>query len=149
MQVIPKRQGYTDSNGRELSVEEGQETGWSPSGVGTEPAESSPWMSPSALGSLDLRTALDIQQLLSWSPLEWTEECLLSTFHINRNLSELIRSLQIYTVTMYGYENWIIKKAECWRIDAFKLWGWRRLLRVPWTTRRSNQSTIKEINPEY
>ena len=50
---------------------------------------------------------------------------------------------------MYGYENWTIKKDECWRIDAFKLWCWRRLLRVPWTARRSNQSILKEINPEY
>ena len=45
--------------------------------------------------------------------------------------------------------NWTIKKAECWRIDAFELWCWRRLLRVPWTARRSNQSILKEISPEY
>ena len=50
---------------------------------------------------------------------------------------------------MYGCENWTIKKAECQRIDAFKLWCWRRLLRVPWTARRSNQSILKEINREY
>ena len=50
---------------------------------------------------------------------------------------------------MYRCESWTIKKAECWRIDAFELWCWRRLLRVPWTTRRSNQSILKEINPEY
>ena len=50
---------------------------------------------------------------------------------------------------MYGCGSWTIKKAECWRIHAFKLWCWRRLLRVPWTTRRSNQSILKEINPEY
>ena len=50
---------------------------------------------------------------------------------------------------MCGYESWIIKKAESWRIDAFKLWCWRRLLRVPWTARRSNQSILKEISPEY
>jgi hypothetical protein len=50
---------------------------------------------------------------------------------------------------MYGYESWIMKKAECQRIDAFKLWCWRRLLRVPWTARRSNQSILKEINPKY
>ena len=50
---------------------------------------------------------------------------------------------------MYGCESWTIKKAECWRIDAFVLWYWRRLLRVPWTTRRSNQSIWKEISPEY
>ena len=52
-------------------------------------------------------------------------------------------------VVMYGCESWTIKKVECWRIDAFELWFWRRLLRVPWTTRRSNQSILKEIGPEY
>ena len=50
---------------------------------------------------------------------------------------------------MYGCESWTIKKAECQRIDAFEPWYWRRLLRVPWTTRRSNQSILKEISPEY
>ena len=50
---------------------------------------------------------------------------------------------------MYGCESWTIKKAECWRIDAFELWCWRRLLRVSWTARRSNQSILKEISPEY
>ena len=48
---------------------------------------------------------------------------------------------------MYGCESWTVKKAECWRIDAFELWCWRRLLRVPWTARRSNQSILKEISP--
>ena len=52
-------------------------------------------------------------------------------------------------VVMYGCESWTIKKAECWRTDVFKPWCWRRLLRVPWTARRSNQSILKEINPEY
>ena len=55
----------------------------------------------------------------------------------------------IFLVVMYECESWTIKKAESQRIDAFKLWYWRRLLRVPWTARRSNQSTLKEINPEY
>ena len=50
---------------------------------------------------------------------------------------------------MYGCESWTIKKAEHWRIDAFELWCWRRLLKVPWTARRSNQSILKEISPEY
>ena len=50
---------------------------------------------------------------------------------------------------MYGSESWTIKKVECWRIDAFELWYWRRLWRVPWTARRLNQSILKEINPEY
>ena len=55
----------------------------------------------------------------------------------------------VFPVVMYGCENWTIKKAECQRIDAFKMFCWRRLLRVPWTARRSNQSYLKEINPEY
>ena len=55
----------------------------------------------------------------------------------------------VFPVVIYGCENLTIKRAECQRIAAFKLWCWRRLLRVPWTARRSNQSIIKEINPEY
>ena len=53
----------------------------------------------------------------------------------------------VFPVVMYGCESWTINKAECWRIDAFELWCWRRLLRVPWTARRSNQSTLNEISP--
>ena len=55
----------------------------------------------------------------------------------------------VFPVVMYGCESWTIKKAECQRIDAFELWCWRRLLRVPWTSRRSTQSILKEISPEY
>ena len=55
----------------------------------------------------------------------------------------------VFPVVMYGCESWTVKKAECRRIDAFELWCWRRLLRVPWTVRRSNQSIFKEINSEY
>ena len=55
----------------------------------------------------------------------------------------------VFPVIMYRCESWTIKKVERQRIDAFKLWCWRRLLRVPWTARRSNQSVLKEINPEY
>ena len=55
----------------------------------------------------------------------------------------------VFPVVLYGCESWTIKKGECRRIDAFKLWCWRRLLRVPWTARRSNQSILKEISPEY
>ena len=54
-----------------------------------------------------------------------------------------------FPAVMYRYETWTVKKAQCWRIDAFELWCWRRLLRVPWTSRRSNQSILKEINPQY
>ena len=69
----------------------------------------------------------------------------------DNNLSTKVRIFKamIFPVVMYGCESWTIKKAECQRIDAFELWRWRKLLRVPWTTRRSNQSILKEINPEY
>ena len=55
----------------------------------------------------------------------------------------------VFPIVMYGCESWTIKKDDCQRIDAFKLWYWRRLFRVPWTARRSKQSILKEINPEY
>ena len=55
----------------------------------------------------------------------------------------------VFPVVRYGCESWTVKKAACQRIDTFELWCWRRLLRVPWTGRRSNQSTLKEISPEY
>ena len=55
----------------------------------------------------------------------------------------------VFPVVMYGCESWTIKKAECQRTDAFELWYWRRLLSVPWTARRSNQSVLKDINPKY
>ena len=60
----------------------------------------------------------------------------------------LVKGL-IFPVVVYECESWTVKKAECQRIDAFELWCWRRLLRVPWIARRSNQSTLKEISPEY
>ena len=68
-----------------------------------------------------------------------------------RNITLLIKvclvKAMVFPVVMYGYESWTIKKAECSRIDAFELWCWIRLLRVPWTARRSNQSILKEISP--
>ena len=60
-----------------------------------------------------------------------------------------IEKAMVFPVVMYGCESWTVKKAECQRIDAFELWCWRRLLRVPCAARRSNQSILKEIHPEY
>ena len=60
----------------------------------------------------------------------------------------LVKTL-VFPVVIYGWENWTIKKAEHQRTDVFELWCWRRLLNIPWTARRSNQSTLKEISPEY
>ena len=71
----------------------------------------------------------------------------------NRDITLLTKvqtfKAMVFPVVMYGCESWTIKKAECRRIDAFELWCWRRLLRVPWTARRSNQSILKGISPEY
>ena len=66
-----------------------------------------------------------------------------------RKIKSATVSLFAIPVVMYGCESWTVKKAECLRIDAFELWCWRRLLRVPWTAKRSNQSILKEISPEY
>ena len=67
------------------------------------------------------------------------------TLHTNVHIIKAM----VFLVVMYRCESWTIKKVECRKTDAFKLWCWRRLLRVPWTARRSNQSTLKDINPEY
>ena len=88
------------------------------------------------------------------------KRCLLLGRNVMTNLDSIFKSRDItlptklhlvkamvFPVVMYGCESWTVKKAECWRIDAFELWCWRRLLRVPWTARRSNQSILKEINP--
>ena len=90
------------------------------------------------------------------------KRCLLLGRKVMTNLDSILKSRDItlptkvhlvkamvFPVVMYVCENWTIKKAECQRIDSFELWCWRRLLRVPWTARRSNQSTLKEISPEY
>ena len=90
------------------------------------------------------------------------QRCLLLERKVMTNLDSIFKSRNItlptkvhlvkatvFPVVMYGCESWTINKAEHRRIDAFELWCWRRLLRVPWTTKRSNQSNLKEISPEY
>ena len=90
------------------------------------------------------------------------QRCLLLGIKVMTNLNSILKSRDItfptkvclvkamvFPLVMYGCESWTIKKAEHWRIDAIELWCWRRLLRVPWTARRSNQSILKEISPEY
>ena len=90
------------------------------------------------------------------------KRCLLLGRKVMTNLSSIFKSRDITLptkvylvkamvspVVTYGYESWTVKKAECQRIDAFELWCWRRLLRVPWTARRSNRSILKEISPGY
>ena len=87
------------------------------------------------------------------------KRCLLLGRKVMTNLDSILKSwdttkvrlvkAMVFPVVMYRYESWTVKKAEHWRIDAFELWCWRRLLRVPWTARRSNQSILKEISPGY
>ena len=90
------------------------------------------------------------------------KRCLLLGRKVMTNLDSIFKSRDItlptkvclvkamvFPVVIYGYESWTIKKAECQRIEALELWCWSRLLRVPWTARRSNQSILKEISPEY
>ena len=89
------------------------------------------------------------------------KRCLLLGRKVMTNLDSILKSnvplptkvrlvkAMVFPVVMYGCESWTIRKAECRRIDAFELWFWRRLFRVPWTARRSNQSILKEISPEY
>ena len=74
-------------------------------------------------------------------------ESILKTRDISLPTKVCLVKAMVFPVVMYGCESWTVKKAERWRIDAFELWCWRRLLRVPWTARRSNQSILKEISP--
>ena len=76
-------------------------------------------------------------------------DSVLKSTDINLLTKVCLVKAMVFPVVMYGCESWTIKKAEHQRIDAFELWCWRRLLRVPWTARRSNQSILKEISPEY
>ena len=76
-------------------------------------------------------------------------DSILKSRHITLSTKVRIVKAMVFPVVMYGCESWTVKKAECRRIDGFELWCWRRLLRVPWTSRRSSQSILKEISPEY
>ena len=84
----------------------------------------------------------------------WKKNCDKARQHIKKQRHylptkvHLVKAI-VFPVVMYGCESWTVKKAECWRTDDFSLWCWRRFLRVPWTTRRSNQSILQEISPEY
>ena len=125
---------------------------------------------PIASWEIDAETVEQCQTLFFWgSKITADGDCsheikrrLLLRRKIMTNLDSIFKSRDIplpanvrlvkamvFPVVMYGCESWTIRKAECPRTDAFKLWCWRRLLRVPWTARQSNQSILKEINPEY
>ena len=92
---------------------------------------------------------MKLKQLLLGRKLMTNLNSILKSTEITLPTRVCLVKAVVFPVVMYGCESWTIKKAECRRIDAFELWFWRRLLRVPWTARRSKQSILKEISPEY
>ena len=88
-------------------------------------------------------------EITPWKEIMTNLESILKSRDITLPTKVPLVKAMVYSVVTYGCESWTIKKAELQRIDAFEVWCWRRLLRVPWTARRSNQSILKEISPEY
>ena len=89
------------------------------------------------------------RHLLLWRKVITNLDSILKSRVITLTTKVHLVKAMVFPSVMYGYESCTIRKAECWRIDALELWCWRRLLTVPWTARRSNQSILKEIHPEY
>ena len=96
-----------------------------------------------------MTTALKLKHLLLGRKATTNLDSILKSRDMTLPTKVLLVKAMVFPVVMYGCESWTIKKAEYQRIDAFELWCWRRLLRDPWTARRSNQSILKEISPEY
>ena len=112
------------------------------SGHGDSPGKNTQWVAmPSSMRSSQPRDQTQVSCIADGS-------CLLKSRDITVLIKVHLVKAMVFPVVMYGCESWTIKKTECQRIDAFELWCWRRLLRVPWTARRSNQSILKEIDPE-
>ena len=101
------------------------------------------------LGSKSLQMVTAAMKLKDACSLEENLDSILKSKDIALVTKTHLVKAVLFPVVMCGYESWTIKKAECQRIDAFELWCWRRLLRVPWTARRSNQSILNEISTEY
>ena len=93
--------------------------------------------------------AMKLRRLLLGKKVMTNLDSILKSRDITWPTNVHLLKAMVFPVVMYGCDSWTIKKAECRRTDAFELWSWRRLLRVPWTARRSNQSILKEISPEY
>ena len=96
---------------------------------------------------MNLEVFLPLKELTPWKEsYDQPRQHIKKQRHYFINKCRLVKAM-VFPVVMYGYESWTVKKAESRRIDAFELWCWRRLLRVPWTARKSNQSILKEISP--
>ena len=93
--------------------------------------------------------AMTLKDLFLGRKVMTTLDSILKSRDITWSTKVRLVKAMVFPVVMYGCESWTVKKAECQRIDAFELWCWRRLLRVPWTARRSKQSILKELSPEY
>ena len=93
--------------------------------------------------------AMKLKTLTPWKKILTNLDSILKSRDIILPTKVCLVKAMVFPVVMYGCERWTIKKAECLRIDAFELYCWRRFLRVPWTARRSNQSILREISPEY
>ena len=111
------------------------------------------WQSLFSLASKSLQMVTAAMKLKDTCSLEEKQWQTYTAFYKSRDITLLTKvhivKMMIFPIVIYGCESWTIKKAECRTIDAFELWCWKRLLRVPWTARKSNQSIVKEINPEY
>ena len=106
------------------------------------------WGAPKSLQMVTAATALKRRLLLGRKAMTKRDSILKSRDNTWQTTVHIVKAM-VFPVVMYGCESWAIKKAEHQRIDASELWCWRKLLRVPWIERRSNQSILKEINPEY
>ena len=106
-----------------------------------------PW-APKSLWTVNAAMKLKRRLLLGRKAMANVDSILKSRNIISPTKVCVVKAM-VFSVVTYECESWTIKTAECWRIDAFKLWCWRRFLRVPWTARRSKQSTLNEISPEY
>ena len=106
------------------------------------------WGAPKSLQMVIVATKLK-RRLLLGRKVMTNLDSIFKSRDINLPTKVRLVKAMVFPAVMYGHKSWTVKKAEHRRIDAFELWCWRRLLRVPWTARRSNQSILKEINPEY
>ena len=100
------------------------------------------------MGLKEVETFLEIKRCLLLGRKVMTLDSILKSRDVTLPTNVCLVKAMVFPVVMYGCVRWTIKKVECRRIDAFALWCWRRLLRVPWNARRSNQSILKEINPD-
>ena len=122
-------------------------TSWQIDGETMETVTDFIWGAPKSLQMVT--KAMKFRHLLLGRKVMTNIDSILKSRDITLTANVHLVKGMVFPVAMYGCESWTIEKAECWRIDAFELWCWQRLLRVPWTARRSNQSILKEISPKY